>query len=129
MAEIKPPSSEPAIRVVMMPRDTNGQGNIFGGVILSYIDQAAFVEARRQACHKYVTVKMDEVIFKQPVFVGDVLSLHAHAKRCGRTSMTIHVDVESDRCDETGATVPVTEADVVLVAVDNDGQPTPIRLN
>ena len=97
MSEVKPPRNEPAIRVVMMPRDTNSLGSIFGGVILSYIDQAAFVEARRQACHGYVTVRMNDVEFKEPVKVGDVLTLHA-------------------------------QADVVLVAVDSAGKPTPVEV-
>ena len=128
MPEPKPPRNEPAIRVVMMPRDTNGQGSIFGGVILSYIDQAAFVEARRQACHNYVTVKMDEVIFKQPVLVGDFLSLYAQATSIGTTSMCIHVQVMAERCEQFESTVSVTEADVVFVAVDDQGKPTPIQV-
>jgi acyl-coenzyme A thioesterase PaaI-like protein len=85
----KPPTDEPAIRVVMMPRDTNAEGTIFGGVILSYIDQAAFVEARRQAHHRYVTVCMREVVFKEPVFMGDVLSLYGETARLGKTSITV----------------------------------------
>jgi len=125
----KPPRDEPAIRVVMMPRDTNSQGKIFGGVLLSYIDQAAFVEARRQACHRYVTVTMDKVEFKQPVDVGDVLAFYAETVRIGRTSIHLHVKVFDDRCTEPDVTVPVTQADVVMVAVDSGGRPTPIRPN
>lgn len=128
MSEFKPPRNEPAIRVVMMPRDTNSLGSIFGGVILSYIDQAAFVEARRQACHHYVTVRMNEVVFKEPVQVGDVLTLYAQATRIGRTSMQIHVDVMAERYDQGNQSVPVTQADVVLVAVDPQGKPTPIEV-
>lgn len=127
MPEPKPPRNEPAIRVVMMPRDTNGQGSIFGGVILSYIDQAAVVEARRQACLKYVTVKMDEVIFKQPVQVGDCLSLYATATHIGRTSMSLHINVVADRYEQPDCPIPVTEADVIMVAVDEAGQPITIR--
>lgn len=128
MPEPKPPRDEPAIRVVMMPRDTNSQGNIFGGVILSYIDQAAFVEARRQACHKYVTVRMDEVVFKEPVHVGDFLAFYVSTTRVGRTSITLHVNVVAERCDPDDRFVPVTEANVVLVAVGLDGRPTPIQM-
>jgi len=129
MPDPKPPRSEPAIRVVMMPRDTNGQGSIFGGVLLSYIDQAAFVEARRQACHEYVTVEINEVVFKEPVHVGDVVSFHAHATRIGRTSIRIHVDVDAQRGDQPDRVVAVTRADVVLVAVDSAGRPTPIQVH
>ncbi len=128
MSEPKPARNEPAIRVVMMPRDTNGQGTIFGGVILSYIDQAAFVEARRQACHSYVTIKMDEVIFHEPVFVGDVLAFYAHATKIGRTSMEIRIEVIAERCDQPEKQVPVTRATVVFVAVDDHRKPTPIAI-
>lgn len=125
----KPPSAEPAIRVVMMPRDTNAQGTIFGGVILSYIDQAAFVEARRQAHHKYVTVCMREVEFKEPVFVGDVLSLYAETIRIGRTSMTLRIRVMAERSDPPTRSVLVTEAEVVFVAIDQSCNPTQILVD
>ncbi len=122
----KPPSSEPSIRVVMMPRDTNADGTIFGGVILSLIDQAAFIEALRQAHHRYVTVSFKEVEFHQPVFVGDVLSLYAEATRIGRTSMTIELRVCAMRRHDPDKIVKVTEANVVFVAVDENGKPTPV---
>ena len=122
----KPPRSEPAIRVVMMPRDTNAQATIFGGVILSYIDQAAFVEARRQAHHKYVTVCMREVAFKEPVFVGDVLSLYAETVRIGHSSMTLRIHVMAERSESPGQAVNVTDAEVVFVAIDDAGHPTAI---
>ena len=73
----KPPSTEPAIRVVMMPRETNAQGTIFGGVILSLIDQAAYVEANRQAHHLYVTVAMNAVEFRLGVFSGKTVVANA----------------------------------------------------
>ena len=123
---MKPPTSEPAIRVVMMPRDTNGQGTIFGGVILSLIDQAAYVEAMRQASHRYVTVAMHEVEFHQPVFVGDVLSLYAETIRAGRTSLTIDVRVAASRRDAPDQVVKVTRAEVIMVAVDKDGRAVPL---
>lgn len=116
----------PAIRQVMMPRDTNPQGTIFGGVILSLIDQAAFVEALRHGGHRYVTVAMNAVEFRHPVHVGDVLSLWASATRIGRTSVTVHVSVRASR-PGAAAETEVTEADVVLVAVDERGSPTPVR--
>jgi acyl-CoA thioesterase YciA len=122
----KPPTNEPAIRVVMMPRDTNAEGTIFGGVILSLIDQAAYVEAVRQAHRRYVTVAFHAVEFHQPVFVGDVLSLYAHADRIGRTSMTIQVHVRARRRHDPDQVIDVTQAEVVFVAVDDEGRPTPI---
>lgn len=123
---IKPPRNEPDIRVVMMPKDTNAEGTIFGGVILSYIDQAAFVEARRQAHHRYVTVCMKEVVFHEPVFVGDVLSLYANATRIGKTSITLSVKVVSERSRPPTRNVDVTQAEVVMVAIDDAGKPCPI---
>ena len=78
---------EPAIRVLMMPRDTNAQGTIFGGVILSYIDQAGAIEARRQGSNVMVTVAMDKIVFHQPVFVGDLISFWCETLRIGTTSM------------------------------------------
>jgi len=124
--EPKTPSTIPAIRVVMMPRDVNPQGSIFGGVLLSLIDQAAFVEALRQAHHRYVTVAFAGVEFHKPVLVGDVLSLWAQASRIGRTSVRVHVAVMAQRENEPDE-ITVTEADVVLVAVDPDNQPIPVN--
>ncbi len=122
----KPPTTEPAIRVVMMPRDTNADGTIFGGVLLSLIDQGAYVEALRQAHRRYVTVSFKEVEFHQPVFVGDVLSLYADTVHIGRTSIAIHVRVRAHRRLEPDKVVDVTEADVTFVAVDEEGQPVPV---
>jgi acyl-CoA thioesterase YciA len=123
---LKLPSNEPAIRVVMMPRDTNAEGTIFGGVILSLIDQAAYVEAVRQAHRRYVTVAMDKIVFHQPVFIGDVLSLYADAVKVGRSSMTIKVRVAARRRLDPDQTVSVTEAEVVFVALGDDSKPAPI---
>lgn len=111
---------------MMMPRDTNAQGTIFGGVLLSYIDQAGAVEARAQTPHQFVTVAMDKVEFKQPVYVGDVLSFYTRVARKGRTSITIHVSVEAERFDNPQEIVPVTEADLVYVAVDEHREPIPL---
>lgn len=118
----------PAIRVVMMPRDTNPHGTIFGGVLLSYIDQAGAVEARKRSPHKFVTVAMDHVDFKQPVYVGDVLSFYTEVVRVGRTSLTIRVRVEAERFTDPNATVSVTEATLVYVAVNDFGRPVPLGL-
>jgi len=110
----------------MLPKDTNGQGSIFGGVILSLIDQAAFVEALRQARHKYVTVAMETVEFHEPVHVGDVVSLWAETKKIGRTSIRVHVTVYASRRD-SGDDVRVTSAEVTLVAIGDDGKPVAVR--
>jgi len=122
----EPPSDAPAIRVMTLPRDTNAEGTIFGGVILSALDQAGYIEAKRQADHKYVTVQMDGVAFKKPVYVGDVLALYAETTRIGRTSIHIKVRVMAERRAGHGAVVPVTEGEVVYVALDADGRPTEI---
>lgn len=86
-------ADQPAIRVVMMPRDTNHQGNIFGGVILAYIDQAGFVEAKKQAYHTYVTVSVDRVDFLKPIFIGDTASFYTQVAKFGTSSITIDIKV------------------------------------
>ena len=108
-----------AIRITMMPRDTNAHGTVFGGIILSYIDVAGGVEAVRTAHHdRFVTVAMKEVIFHEPVFVGDLVSFYANTVRLGRTSITIHVEVEAERFGSMGQKVKVTEAEVTYVAIN-----------
>ena len=116
----------PAIRQLMMPRDTNALGTIFGGVILSQIDLAAAIEAHRSHPSKIVTVAMDKIEFKAPVFVGDAVSFFTETLRVGRTSITVHVSVWAQRRFGGGTFVHVTEADVTMVAVDDDFKPTPI---
>ncbi len=113
---------DPAIRIILLPRDTNSQGTIFGGVILSYIDMAGAVEAhRRTHIDRFVTVAMREVIFHQPVFIGDLVSFYAETLRIGTTSITVRVIVEAERHGGIGeGRVRVTEAEVVYVAVDKN---------
>lgn len=123
--DILPRWSEPAIRVLMMPRDTNAHGTIFGGVILSYIDQAGAIEARRQGVGLMVTVSLDKVVFHEPVRVGDLVSFWTETLRIGTTSITTKVVVESIR-DIDRKRVTVTEAQVVYVQVGEDGRPKPI---
>ena len=118
----------PAIKVIMLPKDTNALGTIFGGVITSHIDLASAVEARKAASHRYVTKAMREVEFHEPVFVGDIVSFYTETARIGRTSITVRVLVEAERWGSgRGERVKVTEAEVVLVAVDASGQPIPVR--
>ncbi|MCK5381132.1 MAG: acyl-CoA thioesterase [Candidatus Latescibacteria bacterium] len=118
---------DPAIRVMMLPRDTNGLGTIFGGIILSYLDLAGEIEARRHGPRRFVTVAMREVVFSAPVYVGDVVSFYARTVRVGRTSVTVQVEVKSERRNRTGETVEVTKAEVVYVAVDETGKSIPIK--
>ena len=118
----------PAIKLLLLPKDTNALGTIFGGVILSHVDLASAVEARKHAPHRYVTKAMREVEFHEPVFLGDIVSFYTHTVRIGRTSITVRVTVEAERWGAgRGEKVKVTEAEVVLVAVDAGGRPTPIR--
>ncbi len=137
----------PAIRVLLLPKDTNAYGTIFGGVILSHIDLASAIEARKVAPHHYVTKAMREVEFHEPVHLGDIVSFYTQTVRVGRTSVTVRVLVEAERWGEVpdlarglphasagsataaahGEIVKVTEAEVVLVAVGVDGRPVPIR--
>jgi acyl-CoA thioesterase YciA len=125
LVDIAPKWNEPAIRVLMMPRDTNAHGTIFGGVILSYIDQAGAIEARRQGCGMMLTVSMDKIVFHQPVQVGDLVSFWTETLRIGTTSITTKVTVDSIR-SASRERVMVTEAQVVYVNVDERGKPTPI---
>ncbi|MGE0479848.1 MAG: acyl-CoA thioesterase [Phycisphaerae bacterium] len=120
------PPNCPAIRVMMMPRDTNAAGTIFGGVLLSYIDQAGAIAAREIAPSLFVTVAMHTVEFKEAVFVGDVLSFFTTVVRIGRTSVTIDVAVEAERWQDPRTRVPVTHARVVYVAVDEHRKPKPV---
>ena len=109
----RPSITDPAIRVVLMPKDTNAHGTIFGGVILSYIDIAAAIEVRKHTLKKIVTKAMHEVVFVAPVHVGDLVSFYTELVRIGRTSITIKVVVEADRVRHPGERVIVTEAEVV----------------
>lgn len=116
----------PSIRQVMMPRDTNALGTIFGGVILSMIDLAAAIESHK--CHpgRVVTVAMDKIEFKNPVHVGDLVSCYTETVRVGRSSMTVHVTVFAQRRFGGGQNQFVTEAHVTMVAVDDEGNPVAV---
>lgn len=108
-----------AIRLTMMPRDTNAHGTVFGGIILSYIDVAGGVEAIRHTKHeRFVTVAMKEVVFHEPVYIGDLVSFYARTMMVGNTSITIHVDVEAERFGMHGQKVKVTSAEVTFVAIN-----------
>jgi acyl-CoA thioesterase YciA len=118
----------PAIRITMLPRDTNAYGTIFGGVILSYIDMAGGIECRRQSPKKFVTKAMHEVVFVAPVYLGDLVTFYTRTIRIGNTSITVDVEVEVERLGIAGTKeiVRVTEAEVVYVAVGENGQPVSV---
>ena len=122
----EPAKPQPAIRVVMMPRDTNPMGTVFGGVILGYIDQAGAVEARQHTKKTLVTVAMHEVKFISPVFMGDVVSFYAETVKRGNTSLTVRVTVDARRGPPPHETVRVTQAEVVYVAIDEPGHAVPL---
>ena len=112
-----------ALRTMMMPRDTNHAGTIFGGVILSHIDQAGYVEARRHGINRWVTVAIDRVEFHAPVHVGDIVDFMTRTVRIGRTSVTVDVKVIAER-RTSEERVHVTTAELVMVSVDAEGNPT-----
>src|SRR3970040_991359 len=105
----------PAIKLLLLPKDTNALGTIFGGVILSHVDLASAVEARKLAARRFVTRAMREVEFHEPVYLGDIVSFYTETVRVGRTSITVKVSVEAERWGAGhGESVEVTEAEGVL---------------
>jgi acyl-CoA thioesterase YciA len=125
-ADTLPDDRHLAIRVMAGPADTNAQGDIFGGWIMSQVDIAGSIVARRRARGRIVTVAVNAFQFHQPVFVGDLISCYAEITRVGRTSMTVHVKAYAERHGEREACIQVTEADVTYVAVDEDRRPRPL---
>lgn len=124
MSEQPPPEETPVLRIVPMPADTNPHGTIFGGWVLSQIDLAGSVPACTRAQGPVVTVSMNSVRFKEPVFVGDLVSIYARVVKVGKTSLTVDVEVFAQRGREGGlASVKVTEAQVTYVAVDSQRRP------
>ena len=121
-----PPEGEPAIRVVAMPADTNVYGDIFGGWLVSVMDNAAGLIASRRGKGRAVTVAMDKMLFHAPVSVGDEVSVYGEITRIGRSSMTINVEAWRRHRFEEHA-VKVTEADFTFVAIDDNGRPRPIQ--
>jgi len=117
-----------SIRTTLLPKDTNQHGTIFGGVILSYIDIAGAMEAKRFCEQEVVTVAMKEVIFKEPVFVGEMVSFYTRIIGTGRTSMTVEVGVITFREDRMRTCVLVTDAIVTYVAIDKDRKPQGIEI-
>lgn len=118
------PDGELVLRVMTMPRDTNHSGTVFGGVIMSYIDQAAYVHARSMGLHRWVTVMVERIEFVAPVFVGELVTLRAKTISTGRSSVTIRILVESERY-ATRENVRVTDSIVKMVALDANHKPIP----
>jgi acyl-CoA thioesterase YciA len=120
---------EPAIKVIAMPSDTNPDGNMFGGWIVSMMDLAGAVEARKVVRHNLVTVAIDNIVFHNPVFVGDCVECLTEVEKIGRTSVTIKVDVYVQRKDRSHGDKKekVTEGRFVFVAIGADRKPVAIN--
>ncbi len=121
-----PEGKEPMLRVVPMPADANQHGDIFGGWIMSQVDIAGGVLAARQARGRVATIAVNSFQFKQPVFIGDVLSFYAEVVRVGNTSITVNVEVYAQRNPTDIETVKVTEATLTYVATGTDRRPRPV---
>ena len=122
-----PDNDDLAIRVMAMPAETNAAGDIFGGWLLSQMDLAGSVFARRIARGRVVTVAVDSFQFKQPVFVGDLISCYTSITRIGKTSLTVHVKAFAERQGKSHENIQVTEADLTYVAVDDQRRPRQIQ--
>jgi acyl-CoA thioesterase YciA len=123
-----PPSDkELVLKVIPMPADTNGNGDIFGGWVMAQVDLAGSVIPARHVDGRMATVAVNQFIFKQPVRVGDILSFYGCITRIGRTSITVQVEVYAERFRAQGQFVKVTEASLTYVAIDDSGRPRPIE--
>ena len=120
------PDKDPALRMTPMPADVNAHGDIFGGWIMSHVDIAAGLVAARRARGRVVTVAVNEFVFKNPVFVGDLLSFYGDIVRVGNTSIEVKVEVYAQRRPEEIEVVKVTDATCTYVAVDAEGRPRPV---
>ena len=123
-----PKDREPTLRVVPMPADANYTGDIFGGWIMAQVDVAGSIPAMRLAKGRVATVAVNSFQFRQPVFVGDLVSFYADPIRVGRTSITVNVEVYAQRRPEDAECVKVTEATLTYVAVDNNRRPRAISV-
>ncbi|GAA4419077.1 acyl-CoA thioesterase [Acidovorax lacteus] len=121
-----PTDKELVLKVIPMPADTNGNGDIFGGWVMAQVDLAGSVLPARHIQGRMATVAVNEFIFKQPVRVGDILSFYAAVTRIGNTSVTVEVEVFAERFATQGQFVKVTEARLTYVAIDAQGRPRPV---
>ena len=125
MEPTQPPEGEPMIRAIAMPADANPSGDIFGGWLMAQMDLAGANAASHRSCGRCVTVAVDGMVFHEPVFIGDEVSLYCKVIRVGRTSMTIRVEAwrRSRTCDTRSK---VTEATFTYVAVDENRKRRPV---
>ncbi|MDH4275418.1 MAG: acyl-CoA thioesterase [Gammaproteobacteria bacterium] len=121
-----PHDRHPTIRLIPMPADTNAAGDIFGGWIMSQVDIAGSIVASRRAKTRVVTVAVNEFLFREPVFVGDIVSCYAEVIRVGRTSLTVFVEVYAERNVHAELCIKVTQATLTYVALDKHGKPRPV---
>ncbi|MGE3714538.1 MAG: acyl-CoA thioesterase [Alphaproteobacteria bacterium] len=116
---------ELAVKVIAMPADANADGDMFGGWILSQMDLAGAVPARRRARKRIVTVAVEHIVFHKPVFVGDCLECYATIEKIGRTSITVKVETFVERRDQL-ENEKITEGRFVYVAIGNDRRPVSV---
>ena len=121
-----PDGRQLVLRVMPMPADANGNGDIFVGWIMAQVDLAGAVLPARIAKGRIATVAVNQFVFKQPVSIGDLLSFYAKVERVGRTSVTVNVEVFAERNPANLHVVKVTEANLTYVAIDSEGKPRPI---
>jgi len=121
-----PQDEELVLKVIPMPADCNGNGDIFGGWVMAQVDLAGSVIPARYAQGRMATVAVNEFVFKQPVRVGDILSFYGKLVRIGRTSITVKVEVYAERFRAQGKYIKVTEASLTYVAIDDNGRPRPV---
>ena len=121
-----PNDKELVLRLIPMPADANGNGDIFGGWIMAQVDLAGSVLPSRVSRGRVTTVAVNQFVFKQPVSVGDLLSFYAKVERIGKTSVTVNVEVYAERNPANLHVVKVTEANLTYVAIDRDGKPRAI---
>jgi acyl-CoA thioesterase YciA len=121
-----PTDKELVLKVIPLPADVNGNGDIFGGWVMAHVDMAGAVLPARQIRGRFATVAVNEFIFKQPVRVGDLLSFFSCVEKIGNTSMTVRVEVYAERMKAQTTYVKVTEASLVYVAIDDEGRPRKI---
>src|SRR4051812_21577261 len=121
-----PTDKELVLKVIPLPADTNGNGDIFGGWVMAQVDLAGSVIPARYAKGRMATVAVNEFIFKQPVRLGDILSFYSKLVRIGRTSVTVTVEVFAERFRAQGEYIKVTQATFTYVAIDDNGRPRPI---
>jgi acyl-CoA thioesterase YciA len=118
-----PESKQPSLRVIPMPADANTYGDVFGGWIMAQVDLAGSIPAVRRAGGRVATVAVNSFVFKEPVFIGDLVSFYAEVVRVGNTSITVDVEVYAERSRSEGRVVKVTEATLTYVATDENRKP------